>query len=90
MAAGPGASRDQRSVMEFVPVPETIARWVPRDQCSASPQSVLQVPDAGGHSWAGADSVRQGKEAAATALGASAAIWPFFDTQPPRPAHALR
>lgn len=103
--AGPGAFRDQRSVMDFVSVPQTIARWVQRDQCSGRAQRVLQVPgayceayqdcsggaqvqmcvtDTGGHSWPGADRVRQGKEAASTALDASATIWRFFDSQPPR------
>jgi polyhydroxybutyrate depolymerase len=31
--AGPGAFRDRHSVMDFVSVPQTIARWVQRDQC---------------------------------------------------------
>lgn len=104
--AGPGAFRDRQSVMDFISVPETIARWVRRDQCSGSPQRVLQVPgaycdaykdcaggaqvqlcvtDTGGHSWPGADRVRRGKEAASTALDASAAIWKFFASQPARP-----
>jgi polyhydroxybutyrate depolymerase len=103
--AGPGAFRDAHSVMQFVSVPETIARWVQRDQCSGPPQRVLQVAgaycdvyrscaggaqvqlcvtDTGGHSWPGADRVRAGKEAASTALDASAAIWRFFDGQPKR------
>lgn len=103
--AGPGAFRDQRSVMDFVSVPQTIARWVQRDQCSGSAQRVLQVAgaycdayqkcsggtqvqlcvtDTGGHSWPGAERVRQGKEAASTALDASATIWRFFDSQAPR------
>lgn len=103
--AGPGAFRDPHSVMDFISVPETIARWVQRDQCSGGPQRVLQVPgawcdayrncaggaqvqlcvtDTGGHSWPGADRVRPGKEAASTALDASAAIWRFFDSQPRR------
>lgn len=109
--AGPGAFRDQRSVMEFVSVPQTVARWVQREQCSGSPQRVLQVPGAycdaykncaggaqvqlcvtgtGGHSWPGADRIRPGKEAASTVLDASAAIWRFFDSQPPRPADVSR
>jgi polyhydroxybutyrate depolymerase len=109
--AGPNAFRDQRSVMNFVSVPETVARWVQRDQCSGSPQRALQVSgaycdvykhcaggaqvqlcvtDVGGHSWPGADRVRPGKEAASTALDASAAIWRFFDSQAPRPADASR
>lgn len=44
--AGPGAFRDASSVMNFVSVPDTIARWVQRDQCKAAPQRVLQVPGA--------------------------------------------
>jgi polyhydroxybutyrate depolymerase len=109
--AGPGAFRDRHSVMDFMSVPETIARWVQRDQCSGNPQRVLQVPgaycdayrncaggaqvqlcvtDTGGHSWPGADRVRPGKEAASTALDASATIWRFFAGQPPRPAGAPR
>lgn len=109
--AGPGAFRDPRTVMQFVSVPETIARWAQRDQCGASPQRVLQVPGAycdayrscaggaqvqlcvtetGGHSWPGADRVRPGKEAASTALDASAAIWRFFDGQPARPVDGSR
>jgi polyhydroxybutyrate depolymerase len=104
--AGPGAFRDRQTVMDFMSVPETIARWARRDQCSGSPQRVLQaqgaycdaytacagaaqvqlcVTDTGGHSWPGADRVRRGKEAASTALDASAAIWKFFATQPARP-----
>jgi len=59
-----------------VSVPQTIARWVQRDQCGGNPQRVLQVP--------GADRVRPGKEAASTALDASATIWRFFASQPAR------
>lgn len=109
--AGPGAFRDPGMVMQFVSVPDTIARWVQRDQCAGSPQRVLQVPgahcdayqscadgaqvqlcitDTGGHSWPGVDRVLPGKEAASTALDASAVIWRFFDSQPPRPASASR
>jgi polyhydroxybutyrate depolymerase len=109
--AGSGAFRDQSAVMNFVSVPETVARWVQRDQCSGSPQRVLQVAgaycdaykscaggaqvqlcvtDTGGHSWPGADRVRPGKEAASTALDASATIWRFFDSQAPRSATASR
>jgi len=109
--AGPGAFRDPGMVMQFVSVPDTIARWVQRDQCAGSPQRVLQVPgaycdaykscadgvqvqlcvtDTGGHSWPGADRVRPGKEAASTALDASAVIWRFFDSQAPRSANTSR
>ncbi|WP_348694724.1 PHB depolymerase family esterase [Duganella fentianensis] len=41
--AGPNAFRDRRSVMEFVSVPQTVARWVLRDQCHSAAQPVLQV-----------------------------------------------
>ena len=103
--AGPGAFRDRQAVMDFMSVPETIARWVRRDQCGGSPLRVLQVQgaycdaytacaggaqvqlcvtDTGGHSWPGADRVRIGKEAASTALDASATIWKFFASQPAR------
>ena len=103
--AGPGAFRDRQAGMEFMSVPETIARWVRRDQCGGSPLRVLQVQggycdaytacaggaqvqlcvtDTGGHSWPGADRVRIGKEAASTALDASATIWKFFASQPAR------
>ncbi|WP_229256146.1 extracellular catalytic domain type 1 short-chain-length polyhydroxyalkanoate depolymerase [Duganella fentianensis] len=44
--AGPQAFRDRRSVMEFVSVPDTVARWVQRDQCRGPAQSVLQVAGA--------------------------------------------
>ncbi|MFC0168150.1 alpha/beta hydrolase family esterase [Pseudoduganella danionis] len=40
--AGPQAFRDRRSVMEFVSVPDTVARWVQRDQCRGPAQPVLQ------------------------------------------------
>jgi polyhydroxybutyrate depolymerase len=91
--------------MDFVSVPQTVARWVQRDRCEGSPQRVLQVAGAycdayrrcaggaqvqvcvtetGSHSWPGADRVRPGKEAASTALDASATIWRFFAGQPAR------
>ncbi|MFG6467541.1 alpha/beta hydrolase family esterase [Roseateles sp. BYS87W] len=44
--AGPNAFRDTRKVMEFVSVPDTIARWVQRNQCAAPPQPVLDRPGA--------------------------------------------
>ena len=44
--AGPNAFRDRRSVMEFVSVPDTVARWVQRDQCRSAAQPVLQVAGA--------------------------------------------
>lgn len=36
--AGPDAFRDDAKVMDFVSVPETIARWVRRNRCAAPPQ----------------------------------------------------
>jgi polyhydroxybutyrate depolymerase len=44
--AGPNAFRDEAKVMDFVSVPETISRWVKRNQCAASPKRVLSVPGA--------------------------------------------
>lgn len=42
--AGADAFRDTAKVMDFVAVPETVSRWVARNQCAASPQRVLEVP----------------------------------------------
>ena len=36
--AGQGAFRDASKVTDFVSVPETIARWVKRDQCAPAGQ----------------------------------------------------
>jgi len=44
--AGPHAFRDESKVMDFVSVPQTIARWVQRDRCSAPPQRTLERPGA--------------------------------------------
>jgi polyhydroxybutyrate depolymerase len=44
--AGADAFRDTSKVMDFVSVPETIARWVRRDQCTAPPQRMLDKPGA--------------------------------------------
>jgi polyhydroxybutyrate depolymerase len=44
--AGPNAFRDERKVMNFVSVPETLARWVQRDRCAAPAQRTLERPDA--------------------------------------------
>jgi polyhydroxybutyrate depolymerase len=52
--------------------------------CADGAQVQLCVTDTGGHSWPGADRVRAGKEAASTALDASATIWRFFAGQPAR------
>lgn len=44
--AGPGAFRDPGKVTDFTSVPETIARWVRRDQCATPPRRVLEHPGA--------------------------------------------
>ena len=44
--AGKDAFRDESKVMDFVSVPETIARWVQRDQCQPTPRRVLETPGA--------------------------------------------
>ena len=44
--AGPGAFRDTSKVMNFVSVPETVARWVARDRCSGPVRRTLDVPGA--------------------------------------------
>ncbi|MBQ0932196.1 prolyl oligopeptidase family serine peptidase [Ideonella sp. 4Y16] len=44
--AGAEAFRDRAQVMDFVSVPDTIARWVQRDRCSGAPQRILERPGA--------------------------------------------
>lgn len=44
--AGADAFRDARKVMDFVSVPDTIARWVARNQCNPTAQRVLEQPGA--------------------------------------------
>ncbi|XHS80131.1 alpha/beta hydrolase family esterase [Burkholderiaceae bacterium UC74_6] len=44
--AGPQAFRDSSKVAPFVSVPETISRWVKRNQCKAEPERVLEKPGA--------------------------------------------
>lgn len=44
--AGENAFRDLDTVTDFVSVPETIARWVKRDQLNTTPKRVLEVPGA--------------------------------------------
>lgn len=51
--AGPNAFRNADSVTSFVAVPETVARWVQRDRCSATPQRVVDVPGAYCEAYAG-------------------------------------
>jgi polyhydroxybutyrate depolymerase len=49
--AGPEAFRDASKVTDFVSVPETMARWVQRNQCAAPPQRVLERPGARCEAW---------------------------------------
>lgn len=44
--AGQGAFRDASKVTDFVSVPETIARWVKRDQCAPAGQRSFDAPGA--------------------------------------------
>ncbi|HEV6967313.1 alpha/beta hydrolase family esterase [Roseateles sp.] len=44
--AGAGAFRDESKVMSFVSVPDTIARWVQRDRCTAPARRTLERPGA--------------------------------------------
>lgn len=44
--AGPDAFRDRSQVSDFTSVPETMARWVQRNQCRGTPERVLTVPGA--------------------------------------------
>jgi polyhydroxybutyrate depolymerase len=44
--AGPDAFRDKSQVTDFVSVPQTIAHWTQRNQCTGAPQRVLAVPGA--------------------------------------------
>jgi polyhydroxybutyrate depolymerase len=44
--AGPEAFRDSSKVMDFVSVPQTMARWVQRDQCPAPARRTLERPGA--------------------------------------------
>jgi len=44
--AGPNAFRDVSKVMNFVSAPETVARWVQRDRCTAPPERTLDRPGA--------------------------------------------
>lgn len=56
--AGKDAFRDDGKVMDFVSAPETIARWVQRDQCQPTPRRVLDKPGAYCEAYAGcADNV---------------------------------
>lgn len=44
--AGEDAFRDATKVMDFVSVPETVARWVKRNQCAPTPRRILDRPGA--------------------------------------------
>jgi polyhydroxybutyrate depolymerase len=44
--AGPEAFRDPSKVMDFVSVPQTVARWVERNRCDSHPRRSLDVPGA--------------------------------------------
>ncbi len=44
--AGEDAFRDASKVMDFVSVPETVARWVKRNQCAPAPRRLLDRPGA--------------------------------------------
>jgi polyhydroxybutyrate depolymerase len=49
--AGKDAFRDKSKVMDFVSVPETMARWAQRDQCRAAPRRALDKPGAYCERW---------------------------------------
>lgn len=49
--AGADAFRDRKKVMDFVSVPETVARWSRRNQCKEKPQRTLQTPGAWCDTW---------------------------------------
>lgn len=96
--AGPAAFRDRRSVMEFVSVPDTVARWLQRDQCQNRPVRVLEA--AGGWCEAYRDcSAGSSVELCVTETGghswpgskafdATALIWGFFSAQSVPPSTA--
>lgn len=44
--AGPDAFRDRSKVMDFVSVPQTVARWVGRQHCEGTPRRTLSAPGA--------------------------------------------
>lgn len=44
--AGADAFRDTSKVMDFVSVPETMSRWLQRNQCAAAPRRVFDQPGA--------------------------------------------
>ncbi len=49
--AGKDAFRDSAKVMNFVSVPETMARWTRRNQCEENPQRTLQTDGAWCDTW---------------------------------------
>jgi polyhydroxybutyrate depolymerase len=44
--AGEAAFKDSKKVADFVSVPDTIARWTQRNQCTGAPQRLIVVPGA--------------------------------------------
>ncbi len=89
--AGPNAFRDRSSVMEFVSVEQTMARWVQRDQCRTPAQPVLQVAGASCEAYracaAGVsvqlcvtDSGGHSWPGPTAALDATREIWRFFSS----------
>jgi polyhydroxybutyrate depolymerase len=51
--AGEDAFRDASKVMDFVSVPETVARWVKRNQCAPAPRRLLDRPGAHCEAYSG-------------------------------------
>jgi polyhydroxybutyrate depolymerase len=51
--AGTNAFRDERKVMSFVSVPETVSRWVQRDRCATPAQRTLDRPGATCEAYSG-------------------------------------
>lgn len=94
--AGAKAFRDRSSVMDFVSVPDTVARWVQRDQCHSSAQPVLQVAGAScvayGDCGAGVrvqlcstDTGGHSWPGPAATIDATREIWRFFSTSASQP-----
>ncbi|PKO48906.1 MAG: poly(3-hydroxybutyrate) depolymerase [Betaproteobacteria bacterium HGW-Betaproteobacteria-4] len=51
--AGEGAFRDASKIMDFVSVPETMARWARRNRCGAAPTAVRAWPEAHCETYSG-------------------------------------
>jgi polyhydroxybutyrate depolymerase len=58
---GKNAFRDESKIMDFVSVPETINRWVLRNQCQPTPSRVLDKPGAYCEAYAGCTAAAQVK-----------------------------